>query len=1168
MAPGVLPTYRRSLIDFSSHYLGDGHRTAIFGGRGREVAQLDAWLEDPHGPRHLLVTGPAGRGKSALLVQWLETASQSRSVAFVPVSIRFGTNSAEAFYTILAGKLSAICGLSLPSVSTDIAGTFREICFDLLEQIHNSSKPLLVALDGLDEGTGWKVDRRLLQASSNVRILVSARPGLEASVSPWEAWLERLGWPSSDSLVLDLQPLSEIGVMEVLEKAWVADGETLHQEYVARELIRLSEGDPLLLGFLVEDIRNQPEGASMNLQVLASRGGGFDSYFGQWLKEQNPLWEDGERELPRTLEAVLATLACASGPLRHEDIEHLLERSHGLPGGLPEPRLRALERFVLRVEGGYVLAHPRLGDHLRQVYRGQLVNRSQAGFLQWGENLLDALKDGKADPKDVPPYLLQFYGQHLASNNVDSASFMRLAEPGWLAAWEAYERGLRGFSTDLRSASVEARRRASKCDPRHGWTLLVELLLNSIRNASTVPPALLAACVEKGVVTIHQALNRLDLTNPEERVRGLMALLPHITLGERGVYISEALATAQGLKDYSSRVRALASVVNRMEAGEDRERVEWELLEEVKEAGSMFYWWTALDEVAPVATEERMQWLIEDALGQVRNDDWRYLHAVFPHLPDGILQYAIAKAANHQGLLEESYPLVTELRGRALSALFRYLPPGDRQRRWQEALEVALAEEDYWARSEALASLIESLPEDRKPAIAELALAAARKADGTRHGRVNCLAYVGKTVTGEVGAVALDEALNLALNDLRGDDFSRLGPLVPLLTKDQIDYCYEVAVSARQRKGRAEALSELAEKLESAQLQLALPSLSRFDDDLHVAIAQAALAAYLPKERRQPILDDAFALAGEKLPSFKFTLLLKLPAALWSVVPDFELLFDHVPVDDGFAFFHEAGNLPSEYGPKLLESAFRLPHSSFNALPGLAPHLRGEEALSAFEALTVRFENDQRVVMNLFGLADLFPNLPAEAREKVSRLAFRSHERLDSSELAQLASRLAPHLPEEEAQQLLGLAFHKVDSDLAARPEAFGFLLDHVEDRGRWFGLGLQACAQRHYGVLSGVVTLFLCSKGDERNKVLIAFLQAAMDHEDDPLKALRALDRLPRELDLAILEDLPRLGRHSNREDFLMLIARLSGTVHSLDGDHGVNSVLDGLGTLRKRFP
>ncbi len=83
-----------SLLDY---YLGGAAEPVPFGGRSREMEELDEWLADDT-QRCGLIVQPAGRGKTALLVKWAAgiASTGAAEVVFVPVSNRFGTAFARS----------------------------------------------------------------------------------------------------------------------------------------------------------------------------------------------------------------------------------------------------------------------------------------------------------------------------------------------------------------------------------------------------------------------------------------------------------------------------------------------------------------------------------------------------------------------------------------------------------------------------------------------------------------------------------------------------------------------------------------------------------------------------------------------------------------------------------------------------------------------------------------------------------------------------------------------------------------------------------------------------------------------------------------------------------------------------------------------------------------
>jgi hypothetical protein len=90
--------YDQRIQNFQTEYLGTDSNPVPFGGRDEALRMLDTWLTET--TPYLLLAAPAGRGKSALLVRWLDSlkAREDLALAFVPVSIRFGTNMERVFY--------------------------------------------------------------------------------------------------------------------------------------------------------------------------------------------------------------------------------------------------------------------------------------------------------------------------------------------------------------------------------------------------------------------------------------------------------------------------------------------------------------------------------------------------------------------------------------------------------------------------------------------------------------------------------------------------------------------------------------------------------------------------------------------------------------------------------------------------------------------------------------------------------------------------------------------------------------------------------------------------------------------------------------------------------------------------------------------------------------
>src|SRR5215813_8582764 len=141
--PGGASKFRGQIEAFLEEYLVTETRTRTvpFGGRDEDVALLDTWLEDETAPPRYLLTAPAGRGKSALLVRWLQhllrqgrvgpDSPVSWQLVFVPISIRFETHAPDIFLEAIATRLAEILGIELQPTHTDKDRYYANHCREL-----------------------------------------------------------------------------------------------------------------------------------------------------------------------------------------------------------------------------------------------------------------------------------------------------------------------------------------------------------------------------------------------------------------------------------------------------------------------------------------------------------------------------------------------------------------------------------------------------------------------------------------------------------------------------------------------------------------------------------------------------------------------------------------------------------------------------------------------------------------------------------------------------------------------------------------------------------------------------------------------------------------------------------------------------------------------------
>ncbi|MCB0111886.1 MAG: hypothetical protein KDE53_38440, partial [Caldilineaceae bacterium] len=163
--PRLVIDYSSRIQDFLLEYLGSKRKRVPFGGRQQQLAELDAWLDDPTAPPYYLMSAEAGRGKSALVCRWLAqlTTRSDLEVIFVPISIRFETATQDVVFAALAARLARFYEIESdehPTASLT-AEQWKGVCQSYLRRDPPNGKPLVVIIDGLDEATGWTPGRGL-----------------------------------------------------------------------------------------------------------------------------------------------------------------------------------------------------------------------------------------------------------------------------------------------------------------------------------------------------------------------------------------------------------------------------------------------------------------------------------------------------------------------------------------------------------------------------------------------------------------------------------------------------------------------------------------------------------------------------------------------------------------------------------------------------------------------------------------------------------------------------------------------------------------------------------------------------------------------------------------------------------------------------------------------
>ena len=273
-----------------------------------------------------------------------------------------------------------------------------------------------------------------------------------AGQTDFTSWLRRLGWDHpGQASHLSLEPLDLDGVGDVIRKSGLPADTSATNVDISSELHRLSLGDPLLLRLYVEDLLARGVSAArLTTGELLDLRPGRDGYFERWWDDQRAIWGRSAPLKEELVRVLLSVLACALGPLRMTDIVDMM-RPEQIESWTLEEAMVPLQRIVFGDgrKHGYVFNHPSLREYFYDRLTPDEQRRWGGTFLSWGTRTMDELVAQRLDPESVPPYLTQYFGEHLELGNSSDEAFIPLLEGNWSRAWHSLEGSYEGFLTDV-----------------------------------------------------------------------------------------------------------------------------------------------------------------------------------------------------------------------------------------------------------------------------------------------------------------------------------------------------------------------------------------------------------------------------------------------------------------------------------------------------------------------------------------------------------------------------------------------------------------------------------------------------------------------------------------------------------------------------------------------
>ena len=512
----VRPDYSVRIQNFCAEYLGSDGKAVPFCGRDAELRYLDDWLAGESRPPYLLLSAPAGRGKSSLLLRWARalTGQANLEVVFIPVSARFRTNLASVVFGSLAGRLAEV---HTERLTYSDAEDWRALSTAYMARAVPSGKTLVVVLDGVDEAVDWQVGEDIFPPypPAGLRVVISARTGPDEKHA---GWLTKLGWTDPEiAEQMTLDRLQREAFSALLRSDTFEPRLSARQPDIAEQLFEKTGGDPLLLSLYLQEVRAQHGRRDAGPIQFGEVPRGLPGVLSLWERDLRDRLKAAAAETLTAAKHLCSVLAAAFGPLRRVDL-HQLCGSEVSSWALDEA-VDSLARFLVGdgQREGYAFTHPRLGQHFyERLAEGERLELDRR-FVAWGRRAIAEIETEAASPHDAAPYLVQYLSAHMRRARVSVDELRDLLSKPWKDACFAVEATYSKFVNDtevLRRALLERDRQLINQGARPRYLadqFLCMLCESSTRSQSdNLTSFVLAAALATGIISPQQCMQLVE----------------------------------------------------------------------------------------------------------------------------------------------------------------------------------------------------------------------------------------------------------------------------------------------------------------------------------------------------------------------------------------------------------------------------------------------------------------------------------------------------------------------------------------------------------------------------------------------------------------------------------------------------------------------------------
>lgn len=394
--------------------------------RDEVLNRVEAMLEKKENGK-IIITGPAGVGKSALMAHIFERISQRTDVVLVPY-----------FFTTSRGRRDLgtalrfiITKLYLSTLNKPIEGSILSMnnrtLADVLAGMLTKQPPkkVVILIDALDEADAKELGEVgypfLSELPKNVYLIISVRgdsnnpqiPGTSDMIGDWKKGAE----------IIQLENLGFNSVTSLVRKMLEVSGDEL--EKFSTAIYEKTKGHPLYLYHLLEELKTELV-KEANVTQIISRIGNLPESFEEYIEEQLEIMENVVQE-PELLDSFLALLAIVKEPI---DI--------GIAGTILGVRGRKLKRlphevkrwFSIEKHGsseGWVFQHEAIRESFTAVLKKEgYIDEVTERLLTYCEENVKSEEPCKYCIKHYPEHLYEARKYEELLSLVEDESFLNL----------------------------------------------------------------------------------------------------------------------------------------------------------------------------------------------------------------------------------------------------------------------------------------------------------------------------------------------------------------------------------------------------------------------------------------------------------------------------------------------------------------------------------------------------------------------------------------------------------------------------------------------------------------------------------------------------------------------------------------------------------------------